>query len=167
MKKIQKDDRRLSGVDWLLILLVAILALAALSLWGWSTRREEAILTFEYTVLLENLPLRGEGERQAWDFILTGGEVYNQNGTALLGRVSEYRVVDHKEMRLVDGEARAEVVPDRRDVWIRIRAEGVSKIGDGVRISDVRIAAGMRGDFRLGNYDAKGARVLWVEEVPS
>lgn len=167
MKEIQRDNRRLSKVDWLLILLAAILVLAALSLWLWSARREDAILSLEYTVLLEDLPLRGEGERQAWDFIMTGGAVYNQNGTALLGRVEEYRVTDHKEMRLVDGEARAEVVPDRRDVWIRIRAEGVSKIGDGIRISDVRIAAGMRGDFRLGNYDAKRVRVLWVGEVSS
>jgi len=54
-------------------------------------------------------------------------------------------------------------VPDK--IILEVTVEGIGRVkgGDGVRISDVRIAAGSVGSFRLGGYYAARACVTYVE----
>ena len=53
--------------------------------------------------------------------------------------------------------------PDRVDVDVTVRASGVARDGDGLRVSDIRIAAGASGGFRIGGYYAAQATVVFVD----
>lgn len=94
--------------------------------------------------------------------IPVGAQVYNENGTAHLGTVEA--VFARAEMRAVVREGGIAFVPmeDRMILEVTVRGEGRARRGDGIRISDVRIAAGSVGTFRLGGYYAARAVITHV-----
>lgn len=92
-----------------------------------------------------------------------GAAVYNENGTAMLGRVESIAVLPQTRMAVVGGRVRPLEETDAVILEIGIVSDAVVRKGDGVRIEDVRIAAGSVGGFRLGGYYTARAAVTLVE----
>ena len=150
-------------MDFLIPSLVLTLILGGI--WYWRSRTEASAenVTVEYTLSVE-LPTF-EAESLTLDrLVVTGAAVSNQNGTAPMGWVTE---VSLKEIPVVSITQEGEVVfvphPVARRIEVRVRAKGTEKAGDGIRVSDIRIAAGTHGDFRIGELMAKNAAVIEVQ----
>ncbi|MBQ5612269.1 MAG: hypothetical protein IIU88_01000 [Clostridia bacterium] len=160
-------SRRKEGADGPWITWVDLLLLAAaffviggslLSLFRGETLRErEEPIQYE---------LRLCGVRR--DLIEAGGlpkvgeRVRTANGATDLGRVLSVSVEPHLEAISGVGIAeRAGMV----DLRVTVIASARKREGDGWRTGDVRIAAGMRGDFRIGAYLSNRAVVLSVRGV--
>ena len=62
-----------------------------------------------------------------------------------------------------DGRIRLAEVPDRGNLVVTVSGTALEREGDGLRIQDVRIAAGMDGCFRMGGFLGRNAQILWVE----
>ncbi|MBQ9131707.1 MAG: DUF4330 family protein [Clostridia bacterium] len=163
-KKMEKS-LRISPAD----VLLALLVLTAVLLGGgylWK-RRGEARPTVTVTYLLR-LPSREaellEGERGILSQMPKGAAVCSQNGTASLGTVTDRRVEQVLRPAVRDGEAILLEDPFHRHLYVTVTGQGIRRPGDGLRIRDIRIAAGMRGDFRIGGYLAENADILAVWE---
>ena len=91
-----------------------------------------------------------------------GERVRTANGATDLGSVLSVSVEPHLEAISGVGIAeRAGMV----DLRVTVIASARKREGDGWRTGDVRIAAGMRGDFRIGAYLSNRAVVLSVRGV--
>lgn len=153
--------------DWVLLstLTVAIL-LGGFTAWRQILHKEGAEGVVKYTVLLsgaETAMLDSAMEGDALIDVI----VRSENGTAILGRVDSVRKEAHTVA--VAGKRNVEfiTVPDRADYYINVYADAQKKDGDGIRCSDIRIAAGDVMNLRVGTLLATGARVVHVswEEV--
>ena len=167
MNQEKRTRKRLTKIDYFLILTVFLLTIAGIWLRYRGKNADPEDLRIEYTVLLENVPIHTDTERQVWEIIAVGDEVYNENGTTLLGTVISCTPTAHRTPVLRDGEILLLETPSKTDVLIDVRGSGRFREGDGIRINDIRIAAGMTGNFRIGNYYAKGVGILSVEEMKS
>ena len=49
------------------------------------------------------------------------------------------------------------------DLEITVKMSGHQREGQGIRVKDIRIAAGGKGNFRFGSYFASGVEILSVE----
>jgi hypothetical protein len=92
-----------------------------------------------------------------------GSGVYSENGTAALGRVERVESAPQMRARVTSGELVFEEATDAVILEITVLGKATLAEGDGVRISDVRIAAGSIGSFRLGSFYAARAAVTAVE----
>ena len=150
-------------VDWLILLL----ALAGIALTGgyiWQRRRAVLPSTaITYTVLASGVDTSLASSGDWKELIPIGSRVLSQNGTARLGSVTEVSSQPHLRATVRNGEVVFAPMPDTVDLLITVRAEATVKIGDGLRVSDIRIAAGEIGDFRLAGFLASGAKVISVE----
>lgn len=142
--------RRVSWVDLVLVLLAIGIAVGgALALKG--RGNASAAVTFEYT--LSCTPASFDG------VLPTRGErVTNASGTQMLGRVLEAYTAPQLCPAVQAGVVVFVETPDPRLV-VRVRGEGTLNAGEGSRIGDLRVAAGMRGDFRVGDRLLSGAEV--------
>lgn len=146
-------------ITWVDLLLLA----AALAVIGGSLLpllRGEALLAAEEPIRYE---LRLCGVRRE---LLTvgalpkeGDRVTTANGATELGRVLSVETEPHTEAVPGGGIAEREELLDLR---VTVAAFAKKREGDGWRTGDVRIAAGMRGDFRVGAYLAERATLLSV-----
>lgn len=148
---------RVSWVDLVLVLAAIGVALGgALALKGRSNAPTS--VTFEYT--LSCTP-------ESFDGVLPsrGERVTNASGTQTLGRVLEAYTAPTLCPAVQDGGVVFVESPDPRLV-VRVRGEGTLNAGEGSRIGDLRVAAGMRGDFRVGDRLLSDAEVtsMRVEE---
>ena len=50
----------------------------------------------------------------------------------------------------------------KTDLLITVYARGIDGGGDGIRVRDIRVAAGDVWDLRVGGYFATGADIVWV-----
>lgn len=164
-KKRRRTERRprLVWIDWALLLL-----LGAATLFGVRFligRRDAAEPTVEilYTLCLSDrdAALAENGEWSA--LIPYGTTVTNATGTVTMGSVSAVTVRTHRTVAVQDGAVVTVEVPDRVDLLVTVRAGATRRTGDGLRVSDIRIAAGGTGDFRIGEVYADNARVIAVE----
>ena len=157
---------RFSAADWLLLVLaVAILTAGGLFLYQ---RRKAAMPHVEilYTVQVSGVDLRAFEAEKLMDLIPRGSTVYSENGTAELGRVESREVIPLLEPHATNNGIRWIEVPNRATLTVTVSGTAVEREGDGLRIRDVRIAAGMRGGFRLGGFLGENARILSVERRP-
>ena len=92
-----------------------------------------------------------------------GSGVYSENGAAALGRVERVECVPQLRAKVTEGTLVFEEETDAVILEITVLGEGTFAVGDGVRISDVRIAAGSLGAFRIGSFYAARAAVTSVE----
>jgi len=153
---------RLSWVDWVLLLL----ALSVFCLAGYLIlQRRDAALpteTVQYTLCVSGVRKQFLDE-PGWEALFpVGMAVTSANATADLGRIIAVekrptRVCSVLNAKLIWADAL-----DREDLFITVKGRGVCKSGDGIRLSDIRIAAGERGSFRIGNYYAEQATVISV-----
>ncbi len=99
------------------------------------------------------------------ELIRAGATVRTENGTAVLGHVEAVTVSSQKQATVRDGVLIFTEVPDKLVIEVAVSGEGVAREGQGLRISDVRMAAGSVGTFRLGSYYATHASVIFVERI--
>lgn len=162
--EMKEARRSFSAADALWMLLIA--ALTVLVLVGVLSVSRGGAQTCEIVYVLRirdvDPTLVAEGTEQ---LIPVGAEVYNENGTACLGHVEAVTVREDKRVTVKDGAL--VFAPKENGVVLEIAVRGVGRAreGEGVRILDVRIAAGGVGGFRLGSYYAARAAVTYVARV--
>ncbi len=157
------DNKKMSALDWgILALIVLLLGVAAV----WYFQRGSGAgetREIRYTVRVSGVDV--EGAESEFLPIGRGDTVRSENGTLELGYIESVAVRQSRTAAISKGEIVFSEVPGRVDVDVSVRGTALYLEGDGLRVSDVRIAAGVKGDFRLGGYYAKGATVIFVTEV--
>lgn len=165
MKRSNEDaTRTFSALDALWILLAAIaLILLLVSLIPLRAEGAEE-REVRYVLRVRDVDPAMLGDSPEW-IIPVGAPVKNENGTAALGEVESVTLSTQRRATVKDGVVVLAEEADRMILEITVRGTARVKRGDGVRISDVRIAAGSVGGFRLGGYYAARAWVILVEEI--
>ena len=166
----KKEDRgerffkRWTWMDWMLIgLLVVLLIGGGLLVRFLTTRNEgrEGVVT--YTVLLSDVEearfLDDDGELP----FAVGSVVKSQNGTAKLGEITEISRRVHRTATVKGGKLVWIDSEGRYDYGITVRSDASHAVGDGIRVGDIRIAAGMRMTLRLGRFLGASAQVISVD----
>ena len=148
---------RLSPFD-LGIALALVLVLAVGGVLLHRTQRDaNATRPIRY-VLAVTLPQEGE---QAY---AVGDLVTNAKGSQEMGEVTSVTARPIFEPGVREGEI--VFVPSAQSVeWlVEVRATAAVDSKALLRVADVRIAAGLTGDFRIGGTMASAARILFVED---
>ena len=163
MKEKRERYHRMSWIDWLI--LPALLLLIFVGWKYWLSRRSASIpnLDMTYTVLVSGVDDRIALTNGGWkDLIPVGARITSENGTAELGRVTALEIKPHMVATVSDG--RIEFIPSLgfSDLEITVRAKATRRNGDGLRVQDIRIAAGVSGDFRVGGFLASHACIVHV-----
>ena len=161
MKDRERGEGRFafSWVDGLFLLAALAVLLAGLTVLLRARGEEEPNSSIQYVICLRGLDPALSGT------FLPDPEalVYNENGTACLGTVVATVVFPHRRAILSDGVLG--IAEDGcTDLYVTVRTEAKQREGDGWRVCDIRIAAGMRADLRIGGYLVRGAEVLSVQE---
>ena len=132
---------------------IVLILLAGLVVFGWYAvrARREIILNTDVSY---TLCMRGvlKERMESGIPIHVGGRVTSSNGTTALGAVEEVTLTPHRRFGVGENGAVLVEDPFRMDINVRIRASGRLNSGDGFRVSDVRVAVGMLGDFRIDGY---------------
>ena len=168
-KHLKKDRDGKSGRNWfdrVLFLLLAggiILAFFAVRYLRTHDRSEWGTLT--YTVQLSNVDVRAYGEDST--ILREGDRVRSQNGTVVLGTVTSLERRPHRETVVENGTLSTVELPTRADFLITVTASASRRSGDGIRVGDIRIAAGSEMTIRVGDFLASSVvvtRVDWEAE---
>ncbi|MBE6600941.1 MAG: hypothetical protein E7637_00325 [Ruminococcaceae bacterium] len=157
----RESRHRLTWVDRMLICLLAVGI--GLGVWYWKSRKDDARsnATVIYTLCVSDAELNlQEG---AESLIPIGSAVTNANGTAVLGYVVGLQARPAWEATVWDEKIAFVQLPNRTELLVRVRADAQEKEGDGFRVRDIRIAAGLQGDFCVGAVFAKNASIIRVE----
>ena len=164
----RRHSRCLTWIDWgILILTVAALTLCFAFLQRTRNAGMESI-PITYQLRLSRQENAIADDCGGWDALIPiGSNVTNEKGTATLGFVSNLSVVPCVEPTVRDGAVVFIEVPTRSDVLITVRANALERVGEGLRVNDIRISAGGRGDFRIGGYFASGVDVTFVKREVS
>lgn len=153
----------LRPIDWLLLAVLAAGILLGVYLIRQRGQAAEPTVEILYTVRLSSVDAAQTENGDFSTLIPSGASVTNETGTVSLGKVTEVRVRPHRTAAVRDGKVVMADVPDRVDLFISVRAWATAKTGDGLRVGDIRIAAGRAGDFRIGSFYAGGAEVVAVQ----
>ncbi len=159
-----KNRLLLSKLDWFLILLTAF---AVVSGGVFLYQKKQAVVPtveIQYALLISDLAVREDG-KQLWEYFEEHSAVYNQNGTAKLGNVLSVDVREHYAPILSEGRVVLAPRSGRVDVIVSVKALAHIREGDGLRVEDIRIAAGGMGDFRIGECQVQGVQILSVKEM--
>lgn len=161
----EENARRFGWVDWVILLLVGGVVFLGVYYWRISRIPAGQMHRITYTLCVSDLDeaLVAEALERV---IPPNSVVMNQNGTAELGQVSSVRtrsvlqaVVENQRVEFIS-------VPHRIELLITVEASAAQQAGDGFRVGDIRIAAGKRGDFRIGGLFAANASIIRVEVMP-
>ena len=157
-----KEKRHLlSWIDVLLLIFFALLILAvALFLLYRFQRKEDKTINIRYTVWVSEV---NEGLLEAWARSEEGTPVRNSNGTAFLGTVKSVTYEQSQKAMIRDGEPIMNVIPHAYDVTLEVWAQALDMGAEGLRVHDIRIAAGCYYDLLVGGIRAKNARILDVK----
>jgi hypothetical protein len=159
MDETTKTGARMNAFDWMLLVIALMSLLLAVGylFFRRSHERSETPLT---------VVMRISGVKRE-DFTdlssLIGSSVRSENGSSVLGTVSDASQTAHIRAVMRDGEAVLETDGERMDLEITVNMSGHRNAGQGIRVKDLRIAAGGRGNFRFGSYFAAGVEILSVE----
>lgn len=161
--EIEKKRAKPIWVDWLIVLLVlAVCVFGGYYLY----RRYRAVaptVKIQYTVCVLGVDSRLADANGGWEGLIPmGASVTSANGTAILGEILDVSVRPHSVASILKDDVVFVEHPSKCDLFVTVQGEGVVKEGDGIRIHDIRIAAGDTGDYRLGDYCAVGATVVSV-----
>ena len=166
MMREKNLTRRLNWVDW--VILAALLAGALFGIrWG-MVRRQTATpsQTIQYCICVSAVDPEIAETAGGWPALVPlDAPVTSANGAISLGRVTRTWEQAHLEDVVRDGEVVFEAREGVVDLYVEIQADAIAREGDGLRVGDVRIAAADTGDFRVGGYLARGARVVFVEVI--
>ncbi len=123
----------------------------------------EPTVPIEYTICLAARSRVFPEENGSWEELLgVGTPVSNANATAEMGEVIALEVRPHTVMTVQAGRVVSAEDPMLCELYITVRADAVEKTGNGLRVKDIRIAAGMRGDYYIGPFFAADALTVSV-----
>ena len=162
MKRVKNQDRkRLSWLDWLLIGLLAVAAVGGFFAVRYVLDQTDgANGECLYTVRVAAVdPMRDRYE----ELFSVGSAVRSQNGTLRLGEVTEVRREPHRVSYVQEGEIAFAEQIGIYDYYVTIKSASRKRAGDGIRVSDVRMAAGMTLSLRIGDALVEGVQVIFVE----
>ena len=164
MKKPENKKFRFTWADR--FLLIGLVVVLVGGIWFWQQRKQAVHpnLTVRYIVCVKNANKRLQMEELA-NAINVGATVKNANGTAVLGNVTDIRAVPHVEPTVKEGKLVFLNLQEHYDLYITVVGDAIQKEGDGTRIQDIRIAAGVLGDFHIGAFYAEGAQIVSVAEA--
>ena len=157
-----KSSRRFTWVDWLIFLSVILCAGGGIWYWRWGKAATLPKRSIVYTLSI-SVSESFLGDTPWESLIPVGATVTNANGTAPMGTVASVEERPSLQAAVRDGGVVFVTLPDRRELLVRVRADATEKLGDGLRVHDIRIAAGLHGDFRVGALWAANAAVIRVE----
>ena len=159
--KTLKKRRRFSLADLLILILVLLfLSLVFLIFYRRMAAEGEKKETVYYHVLLSSIDATLFPSSEV---INVGATVRNENGTAILGSVTKVILEPHLEVR-TDGR-RVQILenPSKYDLLVHVSCEAVEKEGQGIRVNDIRIAAGEHYCMRFDGFVFDGAHVIFVK----
>lgn len=156
--------RGLSFVDWVLLFAVFSILFAIGAYVFYQKTKAQPTQSIRYTICVSGAPTVVAEVNGSWEHLIPmGASVTTQNGTAELGRVVSLSFRPSVVAGVADGELIWIEAVDTVDLLIDVEGEGVARYGDGLRIQDVRIAAGDTGSFRIGGYYAPRASIVFAE----
>lgn len=155
--------RRIRGFDWSVIIGALVIFIASLSYYLYSERDTREVYEMDCVLLISAV------ERDAWDdyggeWISERDQLRTENGTTVLGEITEVAELPHMRSAVRNGVPSWEEHPYLIDLEVTVRMRLRGKSGDGLRVGDLRIAAGGRGNFRFGKLSA-AAEILELREV--
>lgn len=160
---VEEKKRKKWNVMDLLLILVAIGAMLALLFYiQYRKGEEEDAVGIRCLLRIRGVDTRLFDAHEG-NLIPVGSVVRNENATVRMGTVRGVTVLEHKRWVWRNGEAVAVTEGGLTDLEIEVRMQGHPKGKDGWRVKDLRVAAGGRGSFRLGNYYATNVEILAVE----
>ncbi len=151
--------RRLSALDWIFVGVVGLILVMVFLLFWQNQPKDAETVNIEYT--MRCLCEKGRIEERLGQ--LQGKPVRSQNGTAVLGKVTAAELLSHREPVVQNGEILFVDSPNLIELWVTVEGTGVALEGDGLRISDIRIAANGRGDFQVGNLYLSDVLIVHVK----
>ena len=162
-KRNSKSEARFVWADRLilLVLITGSLLLAFL----YYNRKQAALPTVEisYTLCLSAVSESfAEANGNFTALIPSGAVVTNDNNTTVLGKVLFVETVPHTVAVAGEDSVLFVEMPTQVDLYITVQASATEREGDGLRVSDIRIAAGDKGNFRVGSFYAVGAQIVSV-----
>lgn len=150
--------RRFTVVDLALLILLFLILLGGGGILLGRYLQQPPQTRVTYTLLARGL----EGDVPA-SAISVGDAVYSENGSAPMGQVRALSVRAHPQP-VWDGERVViEESDDRFDLFVTVEALGQRTQTMGVRVSDIRLAAGGVGAFCVGSVYLFRAEILSVE----
>lgn len=159
--KKQKEGR-FCWLDWVIVILLVAGVLggffAVRYLFAQTDGADGEIL---YTVRIAAIdPARYPSKESLFE---VGSSVRSQNGTLYLGEVQSVRWQVNRSAYAEDGEIHIAESPDLYDCYVTVKSAASKREGDGIRVSDVRVAAGMTLTLRIGDTYAENVQVIDLE----
>ncbi len=160
MEKGSGFFKRITLLDWIVltVLLLGILSASVLIYHRYSRPDDEV----EIVYLLQARGLDRACMRNG-EFALVGDPVFSENGASYLGEVTQVTVAPHIKAGVTDGQVVFFESEELFDLTLQIRVRATVQAQNGVRVSDIRIAAGMSGAYRVGDLYLPQAQVCFVE----
>ena len=155
-----KKRPRFSWVDWLLVaLLLLVFFGSGFYFYTKLQAGKNQAVRVVYKVLVPNVEWD-----MSEDVIAQGMRVTSENGTAILGEILAVESRPHREAIVQKNKLIMAEVPNRKDLYILIEGVGEALANEGLRIHDIRIAAGGFYNLRLGAYFAANCQIISVEK---
>lgn len=164
LKKQKAERKKWNVLDWILLVLATALLFGAVG-YVWYRRSMPGEQPEVRCVIRLPAVDRAEWEAYYASAVVAGSTVRSENGTLALGTVQSVSPKEHTEAVLRKDNVVWEPVPELADIELEVRMHGTLTAGQGVRVGDLRIAAGGSGSFRIGGYFAAGAEIVSVEVV--
>ena len=149
--------------DFLLLFLALVLFFGALGYHLYAKKEQTEAMEVICVFRISQME-RDDWEQYGKDWIFRGAPLRSENGTVVLGYVEEIAEKPCLRAMVRDGEAIWEAHPFLKDLEITVRMQASLKEGDGVRVGDLRMAAGGRGCFRFGGL-LRSAELVEIREV--
>lgn len=169
MMRLRKEKNKKFSFSWVdLLIILAVLGICFLGGRYLLSRyrASDDSISVTYTLTVSDIDAKFADVHGGWEYLIPiGSAVRSANGTASLGSVASLSFDPHTVATVRDGKVVMLEMPDRFDLSITVRAQGELRSGDGIRVSDIRIAAGERGDFRIGNLSCAANIVFVKREV--
>lgn len=151
---MKRERKPLGLFDWCILTLVAALAaFGAFGFWKYGNRVSPQ-------VELECLFRLPESNKNA--AFSVGDEVRSENGTVFFGRVTAVSSHPYQTVFLKDGAPVYEAVEGLTETELTVRV--LAEKGEEYRVGDIRVSAGGKGTFRIGETLVSGVSVVRVSE---
>ena len=150
---LDRSSRAIRLWDWITILLAMLLFFGAAGYYFYTKYLPERQEQIACTLLIKGV------ERETWEGeggrIFVGDTLRCQNGTVEMGRIEAVSAKSHLYAVIGEEEVSWEEHPYLLDVEVLVTMYAREKAGDGLRVGDLRIAAGSTGEYRFGRYLAR------------
>ena len=153
-------------IDWILLVVLAVILFLGVGYLFERRQSASPVSLAEYVIRLSAQDQSYANENGGWEALISSGRsVSNANGTADMGRVVSLSVRPHLTPTVKDQTVTTVEMDGYVDLYITVQGMAIRREGDGLRISDIRIAAGEAGDFLIGPFYAGNATVVSVRVV--